>query len=67
MHQQTLAHPTTGDVIEVNLEGKTRTAIVLLSNADLSILDFCDDQVPQVMETVDLRDARIFRPLSIAA
>lgn len=67
MRTETLTHPVTGDVIEVDVNGSLLTAIVLLSNADLTILDFCDEQVPTVVDTAELRTAKVFRPLSLAA
>ncbi len=52
----------TGDVIEVQREGKLISAMVLLATDDAIILDACDDSTPFVVRRHDLLDYRLFRP-----
>ncbi|MGB8859675.1 MAG: hypothetical protein WCC60_10485 [Ilumatobacteraceae bacterium] len=53
----------TGDVIEIELEGESISALVLLASGDAVILDGCDGSTPFVMRLTDLGDVRVFDPL----
>ncbi|MBI5087499.1 MAG: hypothetical protein HZB15_01130 [Actinobacteria bacterium] len=50
----------TGDVIEVDVEGGTVTALVLLATPEAVILDPCDGSTPMVFRPEHLDSARIF-------
>ena len=59
----------TGDVIELELEGETTTAMVLLSTGEMVILDLNDGSTPIVARVDELGDFRRFAPeqLGLAA
>jgi hypothetical protein len=59
----------TGDVIELELEGETTTAMVLLSTGEMVILDLNDGSTPIVARLDELGDFRLFAPerLGLAA
>ena len=59
----------TGDVIELELEGETTTAMVLLSTGEMVILDLNDGSTPIVARVDELGDFRLFTPerLGLAA
>ena len=50
----------TGDVIEIDREGDTISALVLLATEDAVILDACDGTTPFVVLQCDLTQYRIF-------
>ncbi|MEN9644874.1 MAG: hypothetical protein RL238_1543 [Actinomycetota bacterium] len=49
-----------GDVIEVDLEGDSATALVLLATHEFVILDPCDGRTPIVVRSEDLGPVRVF-------
>jgi hypothetical protein len=49
-----------GDVIEVDIDGDSATALVLLGTHEFVILDPCDGRTPIVVRTEDLGNVRIF-------
>ena len=51
-----------GDVIEIEIEGETMSALVLLASGDAVILDGCDFSTPFVVRLSDLGDVRVFDP-----
>jgi len=70
MHEQQLApRPTIqdGDVIEIDGPDGPVTALVLLANAEMVILDLCDDSTPVVIERASLRPYRVFSEALLAA
>jgi hypothetical protein len=50
----------TGDVVEVETETGTVSALVLLATEEFVILDSCDDSTPVVVRTEDLISARVY-------
>ncbi len=50
-----------GDVIELDIGGEATTALVLLANHDLVILDPCDGNMPLVARTTELGHVRVFQ------
>ncbi len=58
---------STGDVIEIILNGETVTALVLLASEKSAILDLCDGSVPFVSDIDELVSARVFTPFAVAA
>jgi hypothetical protein len=50
----------TGDVIEVEVDGETRTALVLLATPEAVIVDTLDGTTPLVFRPDHLASARIF-------
>ena len=52
-----------GDVIELDIEGEATTALVLLANHDLVILDPCDGSMPLVARTTELGHVRVFQQI----
>lgn len=52
----------TGDVIEIEIEGDTVSALVLLASGDAVILDACDGSTPFVVRLSDIGNARVFDP-----
>ncbi|MEQ1698790.1 MAG: hypothetical protein ABMA25_01710 [Ilumatobacteraceae bacterium] len=50
----------TGDVIEIDGDGGTVSAIVLLASGDAVILDACDGSTPFVVRLSDLGPVRVF-------
>ena len=69
MHEQTTTNQPAihdGDVIEVDGPDGAVTALVLLANAKMVILDLCDDSTPVVIERHSLRPYRVFSDGQIA-
>lgn len=56
-----------GDVIEIDAPDGAVTALVLLANAKMVILDLCDGSTPVVLDRVDLRPYRVFSDDRLAA
>ena len=54
----------TGNVIEIEIDGQTASALVLLASGDAVILDACDGTTPFVVKVSDLGDVRVFDPRS---
>ena len=52
----------TGDVVEMDVEGLTISAMVLLATAEAVILDACDGSTPFVVRPELLTDVRVFDP-----
>ena len=50
-----------GDVIELDIDGDSATALVLLATHEFVILDPCDGRTPIVVRTEDLGPVRVFR------
>ena len=50
----------TGDVVEIELEGATTTALVLLATPEAVILDPCDGTMPIVVDPALMATARVF-------
>jgi hypothetical protein len=70
MHEQTLANGPSmqdGDVIEIDAPDGPVTALVLLANAKMVILDLCDGSTPVVLDRIDLRPYRVFSDTALAA
>jgi hypothetical protein len=53
-----------GDVIEVEVEGESASALVLLVSNDAVILDTCDGSTPFVVRADQLGHVRVFDGLS---
>ncbi len=53
---------STGDVIEVDVDGDAVTAIVLLATPEAVILDPCDGSTPLVFRPEHLGLVRVFDP-----
>ena len=49
-----------GNVIEMDVDGDARTALVLLATHEFVILDACDGSTPVVVGMEDLGNVRIF-------
>jgi hypothetical protein len=56
-----------GDVIEVDGVNGSVTALVLLVNDAMAILDLCDGSTPVVVELDELGPYRVFADASLAA
>lgn len=54
----------TGDVIEINRDGETISALVLLAADTAIILDACDGSTPFVVKRDELTNFRKFVPVS---
>lgn len=54
----------TGDVIELEINGATQSALVLLAAHDMAVLDPCDGNTPIVVRAEDLGDVRVFNGLA---
>ena len=70
MHEQTLANGPSmqdGDVIEIDALDGPVTALVLLVNAKMVILDLCDGSTPVVLDRVAMRPYRVFSDAVLAA
>jgi hypothetical protein len=70
MHEQMLANGPSmqdGDVIEIDALDGPVTALVLLVNAKMVIIDLCDGSTPVVLDRVDLRPYRVFSDTALAA
>jgi hypothetical protein len=55
----------TGDVIEIDIDDQSATALVLLATHEMVILDPCDGRTPICVRTEELGTVRIFDPLNI--
>lgn len=53
-----------GDVFELELDGETTSALVLLANSETVIFDLCDDSMPCVARQEDLANVRVFDGLA---
>jgi hypothetical protein len=51
---------TTGDVIEMVINGEWATALVLLATDEAIILDLCDGSTPLVSRADELGEYRLF-------
>jgi hypothetical protein len=51
-----------GAVIEVEINGQTVTALVLLAGEEMAILDTCDGSTPIVARYDELGEIRVFEP-----
>jgi len=69
MFQQTMTSPKMrdGDVIEVDSAQGPVTALVLLANDTMAILDLCDGSTPVVVELETLGSYRVFEGSRLAA
>ena len=56
-----------GDVIEIDGPDGPVTALVLLANDAMVILDLCDGSTPVLLERSDLRPFRVFSDALLAA
>jgi hypothetical protein len=56
-----------GDVIEIDGVHGPVTALVLLANDSMAILDFCDGSTPFVVEYDELASYRVFVDTPLAA
>ena len=52
----------TGDVVELDLNGQTVTALVLLATDEAAIFDPCDGSTPFVLKPEQLDSVRVFSP-----
>jgi hypothetical protein len=53
-----------GDVIELEIDGDSVSALVLLANSETVIFDLCDGNVPCVARQEDLSSVRVFDGLA---
>ena len=53
-----------GDVFELELDGETTSALVLLAYSETVIFDLCDDSMPCVARQEDLANVRVFDGLA---
>jgi hypothetical protein len=69
MKPQTMISPkmSDGDVIEVDGPNGPVTALVLLVNDRMAILDLCDGSTPVVLELEELGPYRVFEGSRLAA
>ena len=51
-----------GDVIELDIDDQSATALVLLATHEMVILDPCDGRTPIVVHMSDLGSWRVFDP-----
>lgn len=49
-----------GDVIELDIEGDSASALVLLATDEFVVLDACDGRTPIVVRLEDLGPVRVF-------
>ena len=56
----TAIHLQAGDVIEIEIDGESTSALVLLESGDAVILDACDGSTPFVVRLSELGPVRIF-------
>jgi hypothetical protein len=52
----------TGDVIEIDIDDQSATALVLLATHEMVILDPCDGRTPICVRTEELGTVRVFDP-----
>jgi len=53
-----------GDVIELEIDGDSVSALVLLANSETVIFDLCDGNMPCVARQEDLGSVRVFNGLA---
>ena len=53
-----------GDVIELEIDGDSVSALVLLANSETVIFDLCDGNMPCVARQEDLGGVRVFDGLA---
>jgi hypothetical protein len=53
-----------GDVIELEIDGESVSAMVLLANSETVIFDMCDGNMPCVARQEDLSNVRVFNGLA---
>ena len=53
-----------GDVIELEIDGESVSAMVLLANSETVIFDLCDGSMPCVARSQDLANVRVFNGLA---
>ncbi len=53
-----------GDVIELEIDGDSVSALVLLANSETVIFDLCDGNMPCVARQQDLAHVRVFDGLA---
>ena len=53
-----------GDVIELEIDGDSVSALVLLANRETVIFDLCDGNMPCVARQEDLSSVRVFDGLA---
>ena len=53
-----------GDVIELEMDGDTVSALVLLANSENVIFDLCDGTMPWVAHQEELSNVRVFDGLA---
>jgi hypothetical protein len=53
-----------GDVIELEIDGDSVSALVLLANSETVIFDLCDGNMPCVARQEDLSNVRVFDGLA---
>jgi hypothetical protein len=53
-----------GDVIELEIDGDSVSALVLLANSETVIFDLCDGNMPCVARQEDLSSVRVFNGLA---
>jgi hypothetical protein len=53
-----------GDVIELEIDGDSVSALVLLANSETVIFDLCDGNMPCVARQEDLSSVRVFDGLA---
>jgi hypothetical protein len=53
-----------GDVIELEIDGDSVSALVLLANSETVIFDLCDGSMPCVARQQDLDSVRVFDGLA---
>jgi hypothetical protein len=54
----------TGDVIELDINGTTQSALILLAADDMAVIDLCDGSTPIVVKAEELGDVRVFDGLA---
>jgi hypothetical protein len=60
----TAIRPRAGDVIELEMDGKIASAMVLLATSETVIFDLCDGSMPYVARPEDLVNVRVFDDVS---
>ena len=51
----------TGNVLEIEIDGESVSALVLLASDEAVILDLCDGSTPVVIRAQDLPEYRLFQ------
>lgn len=62
MQKEWAMNVATGDVVELEVDGETISAMVLLATPEAVILDACDGSTPFVVRPELLTGVRIFDP-----